>query len=135
MKVQFVTGAGKSLRFEFDCADIKDVFVQMAPVQEIFEAGKACGACQSENVRVETRTHDANRFYSFRCTDCGAQLDLGQTRDGTRLFARRKDKDDNWLPDNGWYKWQGQRGGEESHQQPPPPPPARQQGNAYGQRR
>ena len=37
--------------------------------------------------------------------DCGAKLAFGVMKKGGRLFPKRKDKENNWLPNGGWVKW------------------------------
>jgi hypothetical protein len=51
------------------------------------------------------RENDGNEYYEIRCVDCGAKLAFGANKKGGGLFPRRKDAEGNWLPDNGWTKW------------------------------
>ena len=37
--------------------------------------------------------------------DSGHALGFGQTKVGNKLFPRRKDKNGNWISNNGWQKW------------------------------
>ena len=71
--------------------------------QEVFEESK-CGKCGSENLKFVVRTVDDNEYFELRCMDCGAKLAFGSMKKGGGLFPKRKDGD-NWLPDNGWTKW------------------------------
>jgi hypothetical protein len=51
------------------------------------------------------RENDGNEYYELRCTDCGAKMAFGANKKGGGLFPRRKDTEGNWLPDNGWQRW------------------------------
>jgi hypothetical protein len=84
-------------------ADAKAVFDEIASAIEVFGHSR-CGACDSERTALVTRDYDGNTYREIKCQDCGSVLGLGQRKDG-KLFPRRKDKDGNWLPNNGWAKW------------------------------
>jgi len=64
-----------------------------------------CGKCNSEQVSFTRRDVDGDLYYEIRCKKCGAKLALSQHKKGNTLYPRRKDKDGNYLPDNGWVKW------------------------------
>jgi hypothetical protein len=64
--------------------------------------------CGQSHLTYEVRDYDGNNYYKLVCRDCHAQLDFGQRRDGNNLFIKRKDAEGNALPNNGWYRWQGQ---------------------------
>jgi hypothetical protein len=85
---------------------MKDVFAQMADLQEVFGIS-ACGKCDTPEPQYTVRTVDDNDYYELRCINqaCRARLSFGVNKKGGGLFPKRKDKDDNWLPDNGWMKW------------------------------
>ena len=103
MKLNLTTQNGK-ISVEFDGESQKDLFGQIASFQEVFEESK-CGKCGSENLKYVVRTVDENDYYEIRCLDCGAKLQFGVMKKGGGLFPKRKDKDGNWLPNNGWVKW------------------------------
>lgn len=103
MKVSYTT-ADKRLTVEVEGKDNKDVFSQLSLFQEIYEA-RVCGACDSANVRFSVREVKGNTYYELRCSDCGSTLAFGQKKADGSLFPKRKDKDGNWLPNNGWVKW------------------------------
>ena len=93
-----------NLLVEFEASDQKDLFEQMAGLQEILKQDK-CGKCKSENLVFIVREIDDNKFYELKCKDCNAILGFGSHKKGGTLFPQRKDKEGEWLPDNGWTKW------------------------------
>jgi DNA-directed RNA polymerase subunit RPC12/RpoP len=104
MKINHKMG---NLSVEFESDTVKDAFAQLAVFQEVFGEQK-CGKCGSENLRFVMREVDGNQYYELRCADCGAKLAFGANKKGGGLFPRRKDTEGNWLPDNGWTKWNNQ---------------------------
>lgn len=104
MKVSYKVS--DSLVFEITGEGEKEVFRELASIQEIFGEHK-CGMCGSTNLRFVTRVVDDNEYFELRCRDCGAILAFGQHKKGGTLFPKRKDKDGNRLPNNGWHKWDG----------------------------
>ena len=101
MKATYTSGK-ISVEIEFETQI--ELFQKLSNFQEIFEETK-CGKCGSDNVKFQVRNVDDNLYYELRCTDCGAKLAFGVMKKGGRLFPKRKDKEGNWLPDNGWVKW------------------------------
>ena len=95
---------GDKLEFELDGAGQKELFKEIANIQEIFGEVK-CGVCGSENIKFVVRVVDDNEYYELRCMDCGAVLGFGQHKKGGTLFPKRKDGDGNWLDNKGWYKY------------------------------
>ena len=108
MKINYTSRSGR-ISVELDAETQRDAFQQLSDFQEIFDE-VACGKCASENLRFVVRTVDENQFYEIRCLDCGARLEFGSMKQGGKLFPRRKDKEGNWLPDNGWVKWDKEKG-------------------------
>lgn len=106
MKLKFKPN--DKLEFELEGAGQKEIFKELAMVQEIFSE-KKCGVCQSENIKFVVRVVDDNEYYELRCMDCGAVLSYGQHKKGGTLFPKRKDADGKYLPNNGWYKWTGSK--------------------------
>lgn len=82
----------------------KEVFAELARAAEVF-AHTVCRACGSENVRPSVREVDGNTYYEMHCDGCHSALAFGQTKQGGKLFPRRR-KDENWLPNDGWVKRQ-----------------------------
>jgi hypothetical protein len=96
--------ANDKLQFELEGSGQKEVFKELATIQEIFGETK-CGLCGSTNIRFVVRNVDGNDYYELRCLDCGAILSYGQHKKGGTLFPKRKDDEGNWLPNMGWHKW------------------------------
>ena len=104
MKVQFKSKSGR-LSVEVEGDTQKDVFRQLSAFQEVFEQTK-CGKCGSEDLRFVVRDVEDNDFYELHCNECHSRFAFGQHKgkDGT-LFPRRKDGQGNWIPNNGWTKY------------------------------
>ena len=111
MKINYTTSNGR-ISVEVEGEDHKSLFENLATFQEVFDESK-CGKCNSENLRFVTRKVDGNIYYELRCVDCGAKLAFGVHRDGNTLFPKRRDADGNWRGNNGWVKWNKDKGVEE----------------------
>lgn len=92
------------LQFELEASGQKEIFKELAVIQEIFSEEK-CGLCSSTNFKFVVRNVDGNDYYELRCHDCGGILAFGQHKKGGTLFPKRKDDNNNWLPSGGWHKW------------------------------
>lgn len=103
MKIRYQIAKGE---VEVEGSDVKECFAELSHAMEVFGHSQ-CGACESTDVAPSVREVQGNVYYSMNCLSCGAALNFGQTRVGQKLFAKRKDKDNNFLPGNGWTKWQG----------------------------
>jgi hypothetical protein len=106
MKVNYK--ANDKLEFELEGSGQKEIFKELALIQEIFSETK-CGLCGSTNIRFIVRNVDGNDYYELKCNDCGAVLAFGQHKKGGTLFPKRKDDDGNYLPNKGWYKYQSNK--------------------------
>lgn len=102
MKV--VYKAGDKLQFELEGSGQKEVFKELATIQEIFSEDK-CGQCNKNSIKYIVRNVDGNDYYELKCNDCGAVLSFGQHKKGGTLFPKRKDDEGNYLPNKGWHKW------------------------------
>ena len=100
----------EKISFEIESEGQKELFKELATVQEIFGESK-CGVCGSENIKFVVRTVEDNEYYELRCMDCGATLSFGQHKKGGTLFPKRKDENGNWLENGGWHKWQKDQSG------------------------
>jgi len=96
--------ANDKLQFEVQGEGQKEIFKELAAIQEIFGETK-CGVCGSENIKFVVRAVDDNEYYELRCMDCGAVLAFGQHKKGGTLFPKRKDEKGEYMPNKGWYKW------------------------------
>lgn len=97
MKASMVFG-GMTITAE---GDAKECFVELASAAEVF-GQSVCGSCGSELTAPVVREVDGNTYYEMKCNSCGCTLGFGQTKVGGKLFPRRKDKANNWLPNRGW---------------------------------
>ena len=106
MRFEYTTRKG-NLRVGFDADNQKAAFKLLGEIQDVFEESR-CGACKSDAIRFSVRSVGGNDYYEMRCAACTARLTYGQHKNGTTLFAKRKDADGNW--DNksfGWSIYQG----------------------------
>ena len=101
MRVKCVTG---NVSVEFEAETVKDVFKDLSVFQEVFSEN-TCGKCGSGNLRYVVRENEGNEYFELKCKGCHAKLAFGVNKKGGGLFPKRKDIDGNWLPDNGWMKW------------------------------
>lgn len=86
--------------------DAKEIFTELAAAQDVFgHLASGCGGCNCPDVFPVVREHEGNTYYEVRCGNCRCRLAFGQRRDGGTLFPRRKDRDGNWIPNNGWEDW------------------------------
>jgi hypothetical protein len=102
MKVKY--RVSDKLEFELEGSGQKEVFKELALIQEIF-GEESCGLCGSTNIKFIVRNVEGNDYYELRCMDCGALLAFGQHKKGGTLFPKRKDDDNKYLPNRGWHKW------------------------------
>lgn len=101
------------LQFELEGSGQKEIFKELAIIQEVFSEEK-CGLCGSTNFRFVVRNVDGNDYYELRCQDCGGILAFGQHKKGGTLFPKRKDDNNNWLDHGGWHKWQKEQDNKKS---------------------
>lgn len=106
MKAHYKTANGR-LTFEVQGESAKELFSQVATLQEVFEAESVCGVCQGQDLRFQMREVDDFKFYELVCRKpgCFARFSFGQAKKGGGLFPKRKDSDGNWLPNHGWEKY------------------------------
>ncbi len=98
----------QNLTIEIEAGDQKSLFRALASAQEVF-GERACGKCKSADIIFRTRTVKGNDFYEVVCVRCRAVLSMGAHKQGDTLFPRRHVEAEGgakeWLPDNGWQKW------------------------------
>jgi hypothetical protein len=103
MKIHYT--ASDQLTFELEASGQKELFKELAIVQEVF-GERSCGLCQSSDLKYICRTVEGNDYYEIKCNKCHGVLSFGQHKKGGTLFPKRKDDSNEWLPNRGWYKWQ-----------------------------
>lgn len=87
MKMRYQVNPG--LVFEAESETTKELFRSLADIQEAFEGDKTCGLCEGP-IQFRVRTIDKNEFFELVCRKCGGTLALGQTKDGERIYPKRK---------------------------------------------
>lgn len=102
--MKLIYRANEKLQFEIEAEGQKEIFKELALIQEIFSEDK-CGLCGKSNLKFVVRNVDGNDYYELRCQDCGAILAFGQHKKGGTLFPKRKDDNNEYLPNKGWHKW------------------------------
>ncbi len=107
IKAHYRTTTGR-LTFEVQGETVKDIFREVASVQEVFDSEGACGVCQGTALRFLARKVDAYDFYELACQnpECRSRFEFGQTKTGGALFPKRKDDDGKWLPNRGWSRYE-----------------------------
>ena len=103
MKITYTTKNGR-ISAEIEGESQRDLFENVNKFQDVFEELN-CGKCGSDDVRFVVRNVDDNLYYELRCKGCGGRVNFGANKSGGGLFPKRKDGEGNWLPDNGWVKW------------------------------
>ncbi len=111
------------ITFELNGQDAKDVFRQLASVQEVFDVEHKCGMCNSQDIRFLARKVDKFDFYELECRECRARFAFGQSLDKVSLFPKRKDEDGKWLQNGGWSRYEPQSTAEPVKPTVAPPKP------------
>lgn len=109
MKLTYSSGK-MSVEIEGDTQ--RDLFEKIGAFQEVFGI-ETCGKCGGNDLKFTVRTVNDDQYYELRCGSCGAKLAFGCNKKGGGLFPKRKDSENNWLPDNGWVKYNKTTGKEE----------------------
>lgn len=122
MELSYTTADGR-LTVKLEGKTQSEIFEQLAQFQEVFENTECViktdkGEKSSNKVRFVVREDkEENKYYEIHCVDSdpqlrGKKLAFGQHKKGGSLFPRRKDGE-NWLPNNGWVKFNKETGKEE----------------------
>jgi len=102
--MKLIYKATNRLEFELEGSGQKEVFKELATIQEIF-GEETCGLCNNNNIKYVVRNVDDNDYYELKCTTCKGILSFGQHKKGGTLFPKRKDDKGNYMPNNGWHVW------------------------------
>jgi len=118
MKVVYTTKDGR-ISVEIEGKTQTDIVEQLSEFQEVFE-DRVCKKYgkSSDNVRFVVREDsENNKYFELRCVEpgelYGVKRAFGQHKKGGTLFPKVKDADNNWLPDNGWVRFNKNTGKEE----------------------
>lgn len=96
---------------EIDGESHTELWSKLAQIDEVF-GEKECGKCGS-SIRYTTRQGEKSNGKKFTCYElvcnslsCYAKKSFGVKDDqNNTMFPHRKDGDGNYLPDNGWTRW------------------------------
>ena len=91
---------------EVDAGSVKDAIRGISDYAEFF-SHTTCGMCGDQNARPSHREAKGYDFYEMECLSCGAVLSFGQTKEGGRLFPKRKNADGYEIGKDGWHQYQG----------------------------
>ena len=98
------------LVFEVDTDSQKDMFRQLASIDEVF-GDNTCPLTKSgqpsDKVIFSVRKDkEGNEYFERKCTEAPyAALSYGQHKNTKTLFPRRKDSEGNWMDNKGWFVW------------------------------
>lgn len=111
----------KHATFEVEGATAKELFTQIAKVQEVFSESQ-CGMCKGTEIRLAHRTNkQGDEFFEYVCLNrnCRAYLPMSpiKARPG-ELFPNRKTlpngkpadrrkNEGDFTPADGWTRWRG----------------------------
>ena len=102
-----ITKTVGSITIGVEADKMTDAFKDLSNLEEVFGVS-TCGKCGCEDLtHVVRKDTEENEYYELLCTnrDCRAKLAFGVHKKGGGIFPKRKDKDDKWLPDGGWMRW------------------------------
>ena len=102
-----ITKTVGSVTIGVEADKMTDAFKDLSNLEEVF-CISCCGTCGCEDLtHVVRKDTEENEYYELRCANknCRAKLSFGVHKKGGGLFPKRKDKDDKWLPDSVWMKW------------------------------
>ena len=111
MKVLYTTKDGR-MTFELEGKTQIDIWQQIADTQEVFE-NMNCTKFgeEDDDVKFVVRENsDSDKFYELHYAGTnpklfGCKKAFGCHKTGGTLFPQRKNKSGEYLPDNGWMKW------------------------------
>jgi len=113
MKVTYIT-RNKRMKVEFDVNTQIQLWAELARFQEVFEdtTCKKDGQ-ESDDVRFVVRnvTKDGKnyKYYELRCMEQGPLRGVRKAfschEEGGGLYFKNKNSEGEYLPDNGWLRW------------------------------
>ncbi|HEY9706371.1 MAG TPA: hypothetical protein V6C58_28300 [Allocoleopsis sp.] len=121
MKVEFpIVMDGRQIMVTDEVESAQELFEFLAEMQELF-SDTTCtrNGSESDHVKIRVRVdEDDNKYYEFYCykgdkSVMGSKKAFGVNKKGGGLFPRNKDKEGNYLPNNGWVKFNKETGKEE----------------------
>lgn len=80
----------------------KAIVKAICELHQIFEGLSSCGCCDSTEIRLNLRTVESNEYYGWLCSKCGAELSLGQHKNGRTLFPKGLAGDEH----RGWKRFE-----------------------------
>lgn len=103
-------GNGISVTVEEDT--FIEAFDAMSTIEDCFRPCPIPDSDGTFSMRVRTVEKDGetNNYYELHDNKTRARLSLGQFKEKAKsglLFPKRKDKEKNWLPNQGWVVWEG----------------------------
>lgn len=90
---------------ELEAQSVLEAVELVADLQAIMNP-EPCGLCGSPSA-LDYRAPQGFKYYERVCTNCGAVLRFGKTRDAGRLFPKRTDENGVMIGKNGWHKYVG----------------------------
>jgi hypothetical protein len=93
---------------EVEAESVREAIRDLSDYVEVFSESQ-CGLCESEQIRPSYKVAKGYDFYELMCCNCGARLSFGQTKEGQRLFAKRRDGEGREIGVRGWYRYEASR--------------------------
>lgn len=103
---------------EVEAETVKEAIRGLSEYAEVFGETK-CGLCGGDRVLPTHRNAKGYDFYEIVCLSCGAKLSFGQTKEGERLFPKRRDQGGE-IGTNGWHQYQAERQSQNEGYDDPP---------------
>lgn len=108
-----VTVHSKGVSIEAEGENQKEVFRQLASLQEVF-GEDTCGCCGKNDLAFRVRNVEKEEkgkkktyeYFEMHCRGCHAKLSYGCHQTGDSLFPKRKDDNNKWdTKHQGWVKY------------------------------
>lgn len=92
-----------------ELAELCEVMVHLSPAKKQNHPNADNAGKTFDDVVPVVRVVEDNKFYEFRSRFGSMKKPLGVAKKGGGLFPKLKDADGNYLPDNGWRAWDGEK--------------------------